>query len=206
MSNDAIDLADPYQLYSTIDECDMMSNFHLSSPGKSTRSRDILKRPPSLSLLQSCCHEMDKKGLGLFHNYQNIQTLSDKAQKPQASSLEKWNHNSATNKNHLLQHPPIPCGGKFITSAEIHNCYLEAKPDSASSSKERDNSEDLDNVQGNSKTHAVSLGAGLKGGKPSTDKEAAGSDKEQSTSSPDDYNSPPIQYEDALSIYEVYIL
>ena len=207
---DVIEPSDPYQLYSTINECDMMRNFHqymhLSSPESDTWSEDTLMRPSSPSLLQSCIQEMEKKGLGLFPHYQNFPVVSDN---PKAPSSRKSIYESATNTDNLPESPPIPCGGQFTTIAEVHNIYLEEKPGLDNCFTERgkyQSKEDSDNDQGNSKTHAVNLDTAIDKSKPVANQEIAVSDKEQSTPSTEDFNGSPIQYEDALSIYEVYIL
>ena len=204
---------DPYQLYSTINECDMMSNFYqnicLSSPESDTWSEDTLKRPSSPSLLQSCYQEMEKKGLGVFQHHQQNFPASSVKTKISLSNIENWNHGRANSKSKMSESPPIPCSGQFTTSAEVHNIYLEEKPGLDNCFTERgkyQSKEDSDNDQGNSKTHAVNLDTAIDKSKPVANQEIAVSDKEQSTPSTEDFNGSPIQYEDALSIYEVYIL
>ena len=207
---DVIEPSDPYQLYSTINECDMMRNFHqymhLSSPEGDTWSEDTLMQPSSPTLLQSCIIEMEKKGLGIFPHYQNFPVVSDNTKAP---SSRKSIHESATNTNNMPESPSNPCGERFTTIAEVHNIYLEEKPGIASRSTERgifQSKEETANDLENSKTHAAYLGAGIGNSKSVDSQELAVSDEEQSTSSPEDFNGSQLQYEDALSIYEVYIL
>ena len=207
---DVIEPSDPYQLYSTINECDMMRTFHqymrLSSPESDTWSEDTLTQPSSPSLLQSCITEMEKKGLGLFPHYQNFPVVSDNTKAP---SSRKSIYESATNTDNMPESPPIPCGGQFTTIAEVHSIYLEEKPGIASRSTERgifQRKKETANDLENSKTHAANIGTGIGNSQSVASQELAVFDKEQSTSSPEDFNGSQLQYEDALSIYKVYIL
>ena len=183
----------------------MMSNSYqnvcLSSPESDTWSEETLKLPPPMSLLESCCQEMEKKGLRLFPRYQNFPAVSHKTQAPE-SCLESWNHGHSTNMKNMQEFPPILCVGQFTTSAEVHSINLIDKQAISRHSTERDLSEfhdkeGSDSEQGNSRTHPLSLVMGTEKSKPAANQEIAKPDREQPTSSLE---------EDALSIYEVYTL
>ena len=167
----------------------MMSNFYqnvcFSSPYIDTWSEDTLKLPPSTSLLESCCQEMERKGLSLFPHYQNFPAVRHKNQTSDLC-LESWNHSCSKNMSIIPQPLPISCGGQFTI-----------KPGVARGSTERDQSvfhykEGSDSNQGNSRTHPVSLVPGTVKSKSVANQELAEPDQEQSTSSPEEFNGSPM--------------
>ena len=146
--------------------------------------------------------EMEKKGLRLFPHYQNFPAVSHKTQAPE-SCLESWNHSRSKNMSIIPQPLPISCGGQFTISAELHSIDLVEKPGVARDQSEFHYKEGPDSNQRNSRTHPVSLVPGTEKSKSVANQELAEPDQEQSTSSPEEFNGSPMQYEDALSVYEV---
>ena len=219
---EGIDPTNPYSSsdYCTIDESNMIRNFQQdicsASSDKDSWSDGALakfpQRPASPNLLESCYQEMEKKGLRFFGVNQNVEQAINKCSKTRMDPLSVnqccW---SATNKSFLWGSPPTPCKhssraklpGREVTAAELYNHCLHEKPDNENTSVRRDliNVHTYENVdcQANDILHPANK---------NVDDPKARCDKGQfvTPSLPPPDKELSIQYEDALSVYEVYIL
>ena len=145
-------------------------------------------RPRSPNLLDSCCKELERKGLTFFGSYKYVDA-------------------AIYNKNHMPRSPPTPCRGFFThtrhlnseltTSAEVHEYYLQPKPDFSRHTyvNKEDDGVANDNCQ-------VTMDSFESEG----DNQVAKSDNRQPERPPSPSVHYEIQYEDAQSIYEVYTL
>ena len=188
----------------------MIKNFQqqdicLPSPERDTWSDNAsLQLPASPNLLNSCCLEMEKKGLRFFGSYPNEAITVDNRtiMLPESTILSCG---SATNKGSISQSPPKPYrhsaktgdrGLVLTTTAEIHNDFIRGD--------EVHTYENMD-CQGNDSLQAANASSDS-----SVDNHDTISDNGQAggTTVPSVHAEPsPIQfYEDALSVYEVYTL
>ena len=156
-------------------------------------------RPTSPNLLDSCCKELERKGLKFFDNY-------------------KYADAAIYNKTHMPRSPPTQCRGFFThtrhhnseltTSAEMHEYYLKPKPDFSRHTYVNISREQIDlhcnkkdDGEANDNCRATMDGSVSEG-----DNQVAKSDSRQQEMPPLPSVQDEIQYEDALSIYEVYTL
>ena len=216
---------DPYY---TINERDMMSNFpkNICIPSSSNVFwSDVTEvpteRPFSPNLLESCRQEMGKKGFKLFDGYQNVDNTTK-----MSSGLGSQSHGQCASQSNTLKSPPTPCKGRsfyaghhrFVqTTAEVHDYYLEAKsviPNSVVKSDHINFSTEKDNNHAKTDVlHDSTLHMNSEHSKQLVTTKNGGFDDQrlpQSEVSNDSANchgaSASIHYEDALSIYEVYVL
>ena len=155
------------------------------------------KPPRSPNLLAACYKELEKKGLDFFDSYKIV---TNKTLTPQ-SPLTSCRNLSSQTRYHSSE----------LTTVEVHECYLEPKPDTSHTyvnvgraqvdfhHNEKDDSEANDNFHAIISDHSESKG----------DKREAQSynGQPESPSIPPVHEvSHPIQYEDAESVWEVYIL
>ena len=203
---EVIDSTNPYPDYCTVEESHMIKNFQqqdicLPSLEKDTWSDNAsLQLPASPDLFKSCCLEMEKKGLTFFGSYQNeeIRINNQTIMLPE-STIQSCE--STTNKGCISRCLPTPYrhsakrkdqGLTIATTAEIHNDFIG-----------RDSVHTYENMncQGNDNLQSANA---------SSDNHDNRSDNGQAGGNtlPSVYAEPsPIQcYEDALSVYKVYIL
>ena len=185
----------------------MMTNFQ-QNISSSTSDQDSwldfdVRRSPchprSPNLLDSCCKELERKGLTFFDSYKYVDA-------------------AICNKTHVSRSPPTPCRGSFThtrphnseltTSAEVHEYYLEPKPDFSRHTYVNISREQIDlhcnkndDVEANDNCQVTMDGFESEG-----DNQVAKSDNRQTERPPLPSVHDKIQYEDAQSIYEVYTL
>ena len=232
---DAIESTDPYSDYHTIDESKMIRNFNqnsvcLPSPSDDCWSGDALttalpQRPSSPNLLESCYQEMEKKGLTFFNRSQNDeQSVTNRTRMAIQSGYQKFGSARATNKGSSPQSPPSPCRNfsqlrqhiSEITSAEIHDYYLEPKSSTPNTFIERDlNPSGTSNEEHDDGEVMDDLRTNANGDYRGDDKKLSNTENSGSVTLQDVANGPSVgnvsasiglQYEDALSVYDVYIL
>ena len=159
------------------------------------------KPPRSPKLLEACYKELEKKGLRFFDSFKIVEP-------------------AITNKARILQHPPTPCSNlsfhtrhhsSELTTVEVHECYLDPKPDTSHTyvniGREQTDfrHNEKNDCEANDNLHAIIIDNSESEG----DKREAQSyhGQPESLSIPSVHEvSPPIQYEDAESVWEVYIL
>ena len=156
-------------------------------------------RPRSPNLLDSCCKELERKGLKFFGSYKYVDA-------------------GIYNKTHMPRSPPTACrdffthtrhhNSELTTSAEVHEYYLEPKPDFSRHTYVNISREQIDlhcnkkdDGEANDNCQATMDGSVSEG-----DNQVAKSDSRQPERPPLPSVQDEIQYEDALSIYEVYTL
>ena len=192
------------------------------SPDKDTWSDNAVlpQRPMSPNFLESCSKELENSGLRLFDSYKYVEpATTDKTcmPRPQLSG----NQHSGLSTNKRPPTTPIPCRGFFThtrhhnseltTSAEVHEYYLEPKPDFSRHTYVNISREQIDlhcnkkdDGEANHNCQATMASFESEG-----DNHIAQSDnrKPERPPSPSVHDAPPQkQYEDALSVYDVYIL
>ena len=221
-----IESTDPYY---TINEHDMISDFqqNICIPSSSEEfwsgvAKVPAERPFSPNLLESCRKEMEKRGLKLFDGYQNVDCAINNTTRT-SSGLGNQTRGLCASRSYMLKSPPTPCKGRsfeaghhrFVqTTAEVHNYYLEAKSVIPSEVVRNDQSSfpiAKDEDYKNSALQDSTLYMNSEHSEITT--KNGGFDKKQlpqsevSNSSANCHGaSASIHYEDALSVYEVYIL
>ena len=221
-----IESTDPYY---TINEHDMISNFqqNISIPSSSNEFwSDVRKvraeRPFSPNLLESCRKEMKKRGLKLFDGYQNGHCAINNTTRT-SSGLGNQRYGLCASQSNILKSPPTPCKGRsfhaghhrFVqTTAEVHDYYLEAKSvapngvvrkdqNSFSIAKDKDYK---NNALQDSTLHINSAHSEITTKNGGFDKKRLPRSEVSNNSANCHGASASIHYEDALSVYEVYVL
>ena len=221
-----IESTDPYY---TINEHDMISNFQENICIPSSINEfwsDVTTvptgRPFSPNLLESCRQEMEKKGLKLFDGYQNGDCAIDNTT-GMSSELGNQTHGLCASRSNKLNSPPTPCNGRSFqtghhrylqTTAEVHNYYLEAKSvapngvvrndqNSFSIAKDKDYK---NNALQDSTLHINSAHSEITTKNGGFDKTRLPRSEVSNNSANCHGASASIHYEDALSVYEVYVL
>ena len=184
----------------------MIKNFQqqdicLPSPEKDTWSDNAsLQLPASPDLFESCCLEMEKKGLTFFGSYQNEEIrINNQTIIPPESTIQSCG--SYINKGCISPFPQTPYrhsakrrdqGLVITTTAEIHSDFIGRDEVHTYENMNRQRNDDLQAANASSDNHDNRSDNGQAGG----------------NTLPSVYAEPfPIQcYEDALSVYEVYIL
>ena len=223
-----IESTDPYY---TINEHDMISNFqeYICIPSSSNEFRsDVRKvraeRPFSPNLLESCRKEMKKRGLKLFDGYQNVDCAINNPTRT-SSGLGNQRYGLCASQSNRLKSPPTPCKGRSMqtghnrfvqTTAEVRNYYLEAKsviPDEVVRNDQSSFSIVIDEDYKNSALQDSTLHMNSEHSKQLVTTKNDGFDKKRLTQSEVRNSSAncqgassSIHYEDALSVYEVYVL
>ena len=159
-----------------------------------------LQLPTSPHLFESCCLEMEKKGVRFFGSYQNgAITINNPTIMRPESNIQSCG--SDTDNGCISRSPPTPyihsakrrdhCLA-ITTTTEIHNDVIGRDEVHTYENMNRQGNDNLQSANASSDNHDNRSDNGQAGGNtvPSVHAE-----------------SPPIQcYEDALSVYEVYIL
>ena len=176
----------------------------------------------STKLVRIMSPRSGKKGLKLLDGYQNVDCSINNTTKT-SSGLGNQSHGLCASRRNILKSPPTPCEGRsfhaghhrFVqTTAEVHDYYLEAKSvapngvvrndqNSFSIAKDKDYK---NNTLQDSTLHINSEHSEITTKKGGLDKKRLPPSEVGNNSANCHGASASIHYEDALSVYEVYVL